>query len=117
MKDKFKMSKSELEIMQILWTTNPMTFEEIIETLSLKMNWSRKTIRIFIKKLMKKGAIYNEKNGRSYKYYPLATEEECVKLENQSIFKKAYDGVLNFLYSISFKENDITLKKSTNLKI
>lgn len=52
-----KISESEWEIMKLIWKTNPLTSEQIINSLSDKMNWSTQTIKTFITRLIKKGAI------------------------------------------------------------
>lgn len=49
-----KISESEWEIMKLIWKTNPLTSEQIINSLSDKMNWSTQTIKTFITRLIKK---------------------------------------------------------------
>ena len=116
MEDKLKISESEWEIMKLLWKTNPMTSEEIIEVLSPQMEWSGQTIKTFITRLMKKGIVYYEKKGRTYEYYPLLTEEECVKSENESFLKKVYDGALGLLFSNFLKDEKLTLEEIEQLE-
>ena len=116
MEDRPKISESEWEVMKLLWKSNPMTSEEINENLSPKMDWSKQTIKTFITRLIKKGAVYYEKNGRTYEYYPLLTEEECIKSENESFLKKVYDGALGLLFSNFLKEEELTLEEIEELE-
>lgn len=91
MSEKLKISKSEWEVMEVLWDKSPMTFDEIVEVLSPKMDWSNHHIKAFITRLMKKGTIYYEKVGQVYNYYPLISHEECIKVHNESFLKRIYN--------------------------
>lgn len=107
-----KISESEWEVMKLLWNKSPLTSEEIIECLSEDNNWTKQTIKTFIIRLNKKGAIGYEKEGRIYKYYPLVSEKECRKYENKSFLQKVYNGSLgilisNFLEEENLSENEI----------
>ncbi|ABR33155.1 MULTISPECIES: BlaI/MecI/CopY family transcriptional regulator [Clostridium] len=103
-----KISESEWEVMKLIWKTNPLTSEQIINSLSDKMNWSTQTIKTFITRLIKKGAIGFEKSGRIYNYYPLISENECIKSENETFLKKVYDGALGILFTKFLEEKNLS---------
>lgn len=106
MKNLPKVSEAEWEVMKLIWKISPLTSEKIIDSLSDKMNWSTQTIKTFITRLIKKGAIGFEKSGRIYNYYPLISENECIKSENETFLKKVYDGALGILFT-KFLEEEI----------
>lgn len=110
-----KISESEWEVMKLVWKSNPLTSEEIINSLSDKMIWSAQTIKTFITRLIKKGAIGFEKKGRVYYYYPLLSEEECMRSENEFFLKKVYNGALNLLLT-KFLEEDLSLEQIEELE-
>ncbi|MBZ9691743.1 BlaI/MecI/CopY family transcriptional regulator [Clostridium sp. M14] len=116
MSDIPKISESEWEVMKTLWKTNPLTSEEIIDTLSLKMSWSKQTIKTFITRLIKKGVIGFKKDGRIYNYYPLISEGDCMKFENKSFIKKVYDGALNILFSSFLEEENLSIDEIEELE-
>ena len=116
MDSKPKISESEWEVMKILWKNSPKTSEEIIDVLSSENDWSSQTIKTFITRLIKKGAIAYDRNGRKYEYYPIITEEECIKSENESFLKKVYDGALGLLFSNFLKDEDLTLEEIEELE-
>lgn len=111
-----KISESEWEVMKLLWNSNPLTSDEIINELSGKKEWSKQTIKTFITRLNKKGAIYYERVGRSYKYYPTFSEKECRKEENKSFLKRVYDGSLKILFANFIEEEKMTLKDIEELE-
>ncbi|WP_442601943.1 BlaI/MecI/CopY family transcriptional regulator [Paenibacillus sp. KN14-4R] len=107
-----KISESEWEIMKIIWKTSPITAEQILLQLSSSTEWSDQTVRTFINRLMKKKAVGFERQGRSYLYYPLVSEKECVKSESQSFLKRVFGGaadimVTNFLEDANLSEHEI----------
>ena len=111
-----KISESEWEVMKLLWNSNPLTSDEIINSLAEKNNWSKQTIKTFITRLNKKGAIYYEKVGRSYNYYPALNEEECKKEENKSFLKKVYNGSLRILFANFIEQENLTEKDIEELE-
>ncbi|WP_273327007.1 BlaI/MecI/CopY family transcriptional regulator [Vallitalea guaymasensis] len=105
-------SDSELEVIKLIWKKNPITSDEIINSLSEKMNWNPQTIKTFITRLVKKKAISYNRLGRNYLYYPVITQKEYVKVENKSFLQKIYDGavdrlVYNFIEQEDLSEEDI----------
>lgn len=93
MRDIPKISESEWEIMKIIWKSGgPITSEQIAARLPEEIDWSEQTVRTFINRLLKKKVIGFEKSGRSYLYYPLFSEKECVKAESRSFLKRVFSG-------------------------
>ncbi len=112
MKKAPNITDAEWEVMKLIWNNNPSTSEQIISALSPKMGWSAQTIKTLINRLLKKGIIDFEKEGRIYKYYPLILKEDYIRTENRSFLEKVYDGALsmlvsNFLEEESLSENEI----------
>lgn len=105
MNDIPRISEAEWEIMKLIWKSSPITSDEIISSLSDKINWSGQTVKTFINRLLKKGAISFEKSGRNYLYYPIVSEKECIKAENKSFLEKVYDGAVSMLLS-NFLEDE-----------
>lgn len=116
MKELPKISEAEWEVMKLIWKSNPVTSEEIIHLISDRMTWSAQTIKTFITRLIKKGAIGFEKRGRTYYYYPLISEDKCIKSENEFFLKKVYDGALNMLFTKFLEEEELTLEQIEELE-
>lgn len=102
-----QISDSEWEIMKVIWRKNPVTAEEIIASLAEKKDWSPRTIKTFINRLLKKGAIGHKKTGsRSYVYYPIIPEKECVLAESKNFIERVYDGAAAMLF-VNFIEEKV----------
>ena len=104
-------SKSELEIMKLLWKTNPLSANEITSLLSDKVSWSKQTIKTFINRLLNKNAIKFETSGRSYLYYPLISYDEYVKKENKLFLDKVYNGAIGMLFSKFLEDENLSDKE------
>ena len=111
-----RISEAEWEIMKLVWKSSPITSDEIIASLSDKMNWSGQTIKTFINRLLKKGAIGFEKSGRNYLYHPIVSEKECIKAENKSFLERVYDGTVSMLFSNFLEDEPLTDKEIEKLQ-
>ena len=59
-----RISESEWLVMRILWSKGASTANEIVKELTGKTKWKPKTIKTLITRLMKKGAVRFNKEGR-----------------------------------------------------
>lgn len=116
MKEMPKISAAEWEVMKLLWKENPLTSEKIINSLTSKMEWSTQTVKTFITRLVKKEVIGFEKVGRTYNYYPLISEDECIKAENQSFLEKVYDGAIGMLFTKFLEAESLSDKEIEELE-
>lgn len=107
-----RISDAEWEIMKILWSKQRSSAKDVIEALQDKADWSPKTIRTLLNRLVQKRAAAYEITGRNYTYYPVVSEEECIHAETQSFLKRLYDGALkpmlvNFIQEEKLSKEDI----------
>lgn len=94
MADKPKISDAEWQVMRVLWKKSPLTVKEVIETLSKKTTWKSETIRTLVNRLTKKKAIGFEKQGRRHYFYPLLSQQECIKADADSFLDRAGSAML-----------------------
>ena len=88
-----KISESEWQVMCVLWTKSPLPAQEVFEQLETKTKWKPKTVKTLIDRLVKKGAVKYEKEGRRYLYYPAVGRDECVSTESRSFVRRVYGGI------------------------
>lgn len=103
-----KISESEWEIMKVIWRENPMTAEQIVQHLPEDTDWSDQTVRTFINRLMKKKALGYQKSGRSYLYYPLISEKECVRSESRSFLNRVFNGAAGLMMTNFLEETQLS---------
>jgi len=78
--------------MNIIWETQPTTASEIIKQLSTSSQWSPATIRTFLHRLVKKGALTYEEDGNRYLYKAAVTRGSTIKRASKSFLSSVFDG-------------------------
>ncbi|QGQ93999.1 BlaI/MecI/CopY family transcriptional regulator [Paenibacillus psychroresistens] len=116
MKEIPKISEAEWEVMKILWTREPLSSSEIVTMLEGTTSWKAKTIKTLISRLVQKKALSFKEEGRSYSYYTLVTQEECLKAESQTFLKRIYGGALKPMLVHFLQEEKLSLKDIEELK-
>lgn len=111
-----KISETEWHVMKIIWASSPITANDVIEKLEGISDWKPKTIKTLINRLLKKKVISFNKENRAYLYYPLVTEEECIKVENQSFLERIYGGSFNIMIANFLEEHDLSKTDIEELK-
>lgn len=105
-----KISDSEWSIMEVIWEQPNCTAMFIIKKLENSTDWKPKTIKTLIRRLVDKGIIGYEQEGREYKYYSLVNESECKRSEGVSFLKRVYKGSLKAMM-VNFMESEDLSKK------
>jgi len=111
-----KIADSEWRIMKVLWKESPKSAQEIIDTLQGDINWTSKTIKTLLNRLVNKGALGYDKDGRSYLYYPLVEESACKKRETQSFVNRVFDGALKPMLAAFLEDGKLTSEEIKELK-
>jgi len=92
-------SDSELYIMDILWSQSPLNANQIVERLPTALDWTDKTAKTLINRLLKKGALDFQKEGRHYLYFPTITRQEIQSTTSKQILSRLFNGKLSTLVS------------------
>ncbi len=91
MEKTWRISDSEWLIMRCLWKKSPLGTGDILDMLR-DTGWSGNMVRALVVRLLDKGAIGAETGSRYYRYYPIASEEECVRQETESFIDRVFEG-------------------------
>lgn len=112
-----KISEAEWEVMKIFWAKAvPCTANEIVAALSGFADWKPNTVKTLITRLVKKGALGFREERRIYRYYPLATEDQCVRSETQSFLKRVFGGSLKPMLVTFLQEEKLSPEEIEELK-
>ena len=66
-----KISDAEWEVMKVVWDKSPITANDINDRLAKRHNWDSRTVKTMINRLVNKGALSYDVQGRSYLYRPV----------------------------------------------
>ena len=87
-----KISEAESIVMEVLWRQHPLAAEEVVSALAEAQQWQEATIKTLLNRLLKKGAIVAEKEGRRYLYTPVLRREDWVLEESQGLLERLFGG-------------------------
>ncbi len=85
-------SESEWIVASIVWTEGALTAGEIAERLPRKVRWKPKTVNTFLARLVAKGVLAVELDGRAYRYRARIRRERCVRAESESFLRRVFGG-------------------------
>ncbi|MFE4709556.1 BlaI/MecI/CopY family transcriptional regulator [Paenibacillus sp. NPDC056722] len=87
-----KLPDTEFEIMKVVWDNEPpITTNMIMDQLGREKEWKAQTIITLLLRLVERGFLRTEKNGKERTYFPLIVKEEYLEFETADFMKK-YHG-------------------------
>ena len=90
-----RISETEWEVMKVIWDRAACSAGEIIDALNQHdPTWHPKTVKAFLSRLVRKGALGFRKEGRAYLYRPLVEQKECVDAASESFLDRVFGGSL-----------------------
>jgi predicted transcriptional regulator len=87
-----QISEAESIVMDVLWTRAPRSAEEVVAALVQHQDWQEATIKTLLNRLLNKGAVAAEKDGRRYLYSPRIRREDWVLQESRGLLDRLFDG-------------------------
>ena len=87
-----QISEAESVVMDVLWRRHPLGAEDVVAELADSRHWREATIKTLLNRLLNKGAIAAERDGRRYLYSPLLKREAWVLEESRGLLDRLFDG-------------------------
>ena|SRR5437870_9614248 len=88
MKKSLRISPAEWDVMAVVWARAPVDAGTVVEVLEQKNQWTLATVRTLLRRLVNKGALAYETEGKKFMYRPLVTVEACVRRESESFLDR-----------------------------
>ena len=100
-----QISDAELIVMKVVWEKAPVTANQVVEKLESRKHWKPKTIHTLLSRLVRKGALDYDKQGREHHFRPLVDAAEYVHAASRSFLSRFFDGeVASFLACLLERE-------------
>lgn len=87
-----QISPAELEIMKVLWRKPSLGASEIADALEDSQDWNIRTIKTLLSRLVEKGALSVEQEGRRYLYTPLVAKKDYQKKAAGQLVDRLFGG-------------------------
>ncbi|MBD3654018.1 BlaI/MecI/CopY family transcriptional regulator [Kangiella sp.] len=110
-----RVSEAEKNVMDILWQESPLTSTEVVERLQTQ-DWSEKTVKTFLNRLVKKGVVIFQKDGRRYLYSPAIERDEFLADESESFLDKVFKGNIKELLATFVDNKQLSKEELDYLK-
>ena len=86
-------SDAESHVMEVLWRApGPVVAEQVVVALLETQHWQSATVKTLLNRLLKKGAIAAEKDGRRFLYSAVLPREAWLARESESLVQRLFGG-------------------------
>lgn len=116
MTETISISDAESVVMQVVWRKHPVATEDIIAALAKSQSWQAPTIKTLLNRLLRKGALRAERDGRRYLYSPVLTRDEWIATESESLIERLFAGRIAPLVAHFSKHRKLGKKDLADLK-
>lgn len=90
-----RISDAEHAVMEILWADAPLTANMVAERLEGQQQWTLATVKTLLSRLLAKGALAAEAEGRRFLYRPMIERTDYVTGESRRLMDRLFGGKLS----------------------
>jgi BlaI family penicillinase repressor len=87
-----QISDAEWEVMKAVWDGGTLTAGQVVERVAAEQKWKPRTIKTLLNRLVRKGAVAMETDGRRYSYRAKVARDAVVRRETRSFLSRVFDG-------------------------
>jgi BlaI family transcriptional regulator, penicillinase repressor len=90
-----RISDAEQAVMEVLWTEAPLAAQDVAERLSGSQSWTLATVKTLLSRLVSKGAVQSQADGRKFLYQPVIARDIWVSGESKRLVDRLFGGRLS----------------------
>lgn len=114
-----ELTNCEVLVMRVIWNSAEiMSIQEITSKINhtFHKDWKTQTVSTFLSRAVKKGYLEMKRNGRSFDYYPLVSEQEYGKREINKCVEIWSDGKLENLIASFAETNKLSEQEKMQIR-
>ena len=92
MTDDVRISEAELDIMAVLWADSPLSAVDVAARVPATRDWSPTTVKTMLSRLVDKGALGAEAQGRRFLYRPLIDRDPVAGAQAGRLVDRLFGG-------------------------
>ncbi len=89
-----RISEAEHEVMEVLWRESPLGAAEVAERVDPARGWSDRTVKTMLSRLLAKGVLAHEEEGRRFLYRPTVSRDDYAAKESRRLLDRMFGGRL-----------------------
>ncbi|WP_213995288.1 BlaI/MecI/CopY family transcriptional regulator [Arsukibacterium sp.] len=109
-------SNAELEVMQVIWRTQPCSAADVVQYLQQQKDWHEKTVKTLLNRLVAKSALSYQKNGRAYLYSACISQQDYQQQVSGSFVQRLFAGRVAPLVASFARKNELSASDLAELK-
>ena len=109
-------SDAESTVMEVLWQRSQLGADAVVAALAGEQDWQEATIKTLLNRLLKKGAISAEADGRRYRYSPVLTREAWLTQASRGLLDRLFGGRVAPLVAHFGEQKALTRKDIAELR-
>lgn len=94
-----RISEAEHAVMEALWKRHPLSAIEVCKRVCEPRGWSMPTVKTLLSRLVAKGAVGTEPDGRRFLYSPLIERSDYVGGESRRLVDRLFGGRPSSLFA------------------
>jgi predicted transcriptional regulator len=87
-----RISDAEHAVMEALWDESPLSAVDVCERVCKERDWSMPTVKTLLGRLVTKGVIETQPDGRRFLYTPLVARADYVGSESRRLVERLFGG-------------------------
>lgn len=87
-----RIADAEYAVMEVLWEESPLTAADVAERVPAERGWSLATVKTLLSRLLAKGVLAHQEDGRRYLYRPAIRREDYVAEESRRLIDRMFGG-------------------------
>lgn len=87
-----RIAEGEYAVMEVLWEDSPLTAAEVAGRVPEERGWTLATVKTMLSRLLAKGLLNHEEDGRRYLYRPAIRREDYVAEESGRLIDRMFGG-------------------------
>jgi BlaI family transcriptional regulator, penicillinase repressor len=87
-----RISDAEHAVMEVLWREAPLAAADVAQRIDPARGWSERTVKTLLGRLLAKGALVHEEEGRRYLYRPAVARDDHAVTESRRLIDRLFGG-------------------------
>ena len=112
-----KLPSAEFEVMKVVWNNiPPITTSMMMDQLGYDRKWKNQTALTLFTRLVKRGFLRTEKDGKERLYYPLIDRDTYLEYESNDFLKRYHSDSVISLVSTLYQDKKMSQKDLDDLE-
>src|SRR5579884_3922297 len=109
-------TEAESVVMEVLWHRSPLPTEAVVAALQSERRWREGTVKALLNRLLRKGVIHADKDGRRFLYSPVVSRDKWLLTESKGLLDRLFAGRIAPLATHFSRHGELTKRDIADLK-